>query len=100
MDVLWRHDAPPKSVREVLDDLTGRDLAYTTVLTVLDRLAKKGFVARELDGRAWQYRSAVTREWIAEAAVRQILADPLLDVRVIAEALKDVLGPAPGESES
>ncbi len=93
MDVLWRPETPPRSVREVLDELTGRDLAYTTVLTVLDRLAKKGFVHRILDGRAWQYTAAVSREWIAEAAVREALDDPLLDRTALAKALGDLLQP-------
>ena len=36
-------------------------------MTVLDRLAKKGFARRERDGRAWRYRPAVTREaYVAE----------------------------------
>ncbi len=93
MAVLWQPDPPLHSVREVLDALTGRDLAYTTVLTVLDRLAKKGFVHRVLEGRAWQYSAAVTREQIAAAAVRLVLADPLLDRAVIAAELKDLLEP-------
>jgi predicted transcriptional regulator len=36
-------------------------------MTVLDRLAKKGFARRERDGRAWRYRPAETREsYVAE----------------------------------
>ena len=42
--------------------LTERNLAHTTVMTVLDRLAKKGFAKRERDGRAWRYCPAATRE--------------------------------------
>src|SRR5258708_18643425 len=61
MDVLWEA-AEPLSVREVSALLTDRDLAHTTVMTVLDRLAKKGFARRERDGRAWRYRAAATRE--------------------------------------
>ena len=53
MDVLWEA-ANPLSVREVSGLLTDRDLAHTTVMTVLDRLAKKGFARRE--------RSLVTKE--------------------------------------
>jgi predicted transcriptional regulator len=61
MDVLW---GTPQSltVREVSAQLTERDLAHTTVMTVLDRLAKKGFARRERDGRAWRYRPSATRE--------------------------------------
>ena len=39
-----------------------RDIAYTTVMTVLDRLAKKGLATREQDGRAYRYDAAQTRE--------------------------------------
>jgi len=61
MDVLW--ETPDAlTVREVSARLTERDLAHTTVMTVLDRLAKKGFVQRDRDRRAWQYRPAATRE--------------------------------------
>ena len=55
MDVLWDRSGPA-TVREVVDGLDGRDLAYTTVMTVLDRLAGKGMVERERAGRAWSYR--------------------------------------------
>ena len=61
MDVLWESDAS-LTVREVSARLTERNLAHTTVMTVLDRLAKKGFARRERDGRAWRYRPAATRE--------------------------------------
>jgi predicted transcriptional regulator len=66
IEVLWRADAP-RTVREVHDELADPDLAYTTVLTVLDRLARKGLVRRERAGRAWRYRAASSREaYIAE----------------------------------
>jgi Predicted transcriptional regulator len=53
MDVLWDTDTS-LTVREVSARLTERNLAHTTVMTVLDRLAKKGFARRERDGRAWR----------------------------------------------
>jgi predicted transcriptional regulator len=66
MDVLWETDTS-LTVREVSARLTERNLAHTTVMTVLDRLAKKGFARRERDGRAWRYRPAATREtYVAE----------------------------------
>ncbi|HBW20685.1 MAG: BlaI/MecI/CopY family transcriptional regulator [Streptosporangiaceae bacterium] len=61
MDVLWEAQEP-LTVREVSGQLTERDLAHTTVMTVLDRLAKKGFARREREGRAWRYRAAESRE--------------------------------------
>jgi predicted transcriptional regulator len=66
MEVLWAHEGAggqPATAREVGRALAGeRDLAYTTVMTVLDRLAKKGFLRRTRDGRAWRYRPAASRE--------------------------------------
>jgi predicted transcriptional regulator len=61
MDVLWE-SPDPLTVRQVSGGLTERDLAHTTVMTVLDRLAKKGFARRERDGRAWRYCAAESRE--------------------------------------
>ena len=61
MDVLW-DSTEPLTVRQVGLRLINRDLAHTTVMTVLDRLAKKGFARRERDGRAWRYCPAATRE--------------------------------------
>ncbi|MFG2099162.1 BlaI/MecI/CopY family transcriptional regulator [Micromonospora echinaurantiaca] len=76
MDVLW--DSVPATsdgvtVREVADALAGRELAYTTVMTVLDRLAGKGMVQREREGRAWRYRAAASRE----AYIAQLMLDAL-----------------------
>ena len=66
MEVLWQTDSS-LTVRQVSNGLTQRNLAHTTVMTVLDRLAKKGFARRERDGRAWRYRPAATREaYVAE----------------------------------
>ncbi len=66
MEVLWQTESS-LTVRQVSNGLTQRNLAHTTVMTVLDRLAKKGFARRERDGRAWRYRPAATREaYVAE----------------------------------
>ena len=61
MDALWQTEEP-LTVRQVSACLADRALAHTTVMTVLDRLAKKGFAKRERDGRAWRYRPAASRE--------------------------------------
>ena len=61
MDVLW-DSTEPLTVRQVGLRLTNRDLAHTTVMTVLDRLAKKGFARRQRDGRAWRDQAAANRE--------------------------------------
>jgi predicted transcriptional regulator len=61
MDILWEV-SDPLTVRQVSERLSDRELAHTTVMTVLDRLSKKGFARRERDGRAWRYRAAGSRE--------------------------------------
>lgn len=95
MDVLWDADGQ-LSVREV-HELLGkdRDLAYTTVMTVLDRLSKKKVVTRERDGRAWQYRPAASREEMTAATMRSSLE--ALDTDDRKSAMLHFLG---GASES
>jgi len=70
MTVLWDH-GPDQSVREVMHELNdSRNLAYTTVMTVLDRLSKKGLAQRRRDGRAFRYTAASTREELTAASMR------------------------------
>jgi predicted transcriptional regulator len=58
MDRLWLWGRPVL-VREVLDDLRkDRPLAYTTVMTVMENLYRKGWLRRHRDGRAWRYEAA------------------------------------------
>jgi predicted transcriptional regulator len=61
METLWAA-AAPLTARDVQDALAARDLATTTVLTVLGRLERKGLVTREREGRAHRYRSVASRE--------------------------------------
>lgn len=62
MDRVWRHNRPVL-VRDVLADLnTDRDLAYTTVLTVMEKLRRKGWLNRQRRGRAYAYEAAGSRE--------------------------------------
>ncbi len=73
MDVLWRSNQPVR-VRDVLDGLDDdREPAYTTVMTVLDNLHRKGWVHRERNGRAYWYLATKTREEAAADAVRALL---------------------------
>ena len=59
MDVVWRLGSG--NVRDVVGRME-RNLAYTTIMTTLDRLYKKGLLARELTDRAFVYSPKVTRE--------------------------------------
>jgi predicted transcriptional regulator len=74
MDVLW-HAREPLRVRQVLERLdTGKPLAYTTVMTVLDNLHRKAWVARELEGKAYWYEPQVSRAEAAANALREVLS--------------------------
>ena len=55
MDVLWAAAPDGLTVREILDRLDDRHSAYTTVLTVTERLRGKGWLSREASGRAYRY---------------------------------------------
>jgi predicted transcriptional regulator len=75
MELLWEADGP-RSVRDVLEDVNARrrpPLAYTTVMTVLARLAEKGVLRREPAGRGFVYSPALDDE--AAIAVRGVVRD-------------------------
>jgi predicted transcriptional regulator len=73
MNRLWTRQKPA-TVREVLDDLRGdREFAYTTVMTVLDNLHRKGWLTRELDGRAYRYQPVSTKQEYSAELMRQAL---------------------------
>jgi predicted transcriptional regulator len=73
MKVLW--DAGPSTVRETMFRLhqSGRRVAYTTVMTVLSRLEKKGFVASDKSDVAYIYRAKVSRDRVIGARVREVV---------------------------
>ncbi|MDZ4265894.1 MAG: BlaI/MecI/CopY family transcriptional regulator [Mycobacterium sp.] len=74
MDVVWR-TGYPVSVRDVLDNLqTDREPAYTTVMTVMDNLNRKGWLTREREGRAYIYEATRSRLEAAADAMRELLA--------------------------
>jgi predicted transcriptional regulator len=72
MNVVW---ATPDGVtaREIVSALPGPELAITTVLTVLDRLQRKGMVERERVGRAHRYTAARSREDFLSALMSDAL---------------------------
>ncbi|GAA1245244.1 BlaI/MecI/CopY family transcriptional regulator [Oryzihumus leptocrescens] len=77
MEHLWTRTGNgdgPATVREVHDVVGAeRDLAYTTLMTVLDRLTRKGVVERERDGRAWRYAPLGSREQLTARTLRDAL---------------------------
>lgn len=74
MAELWAADEP-LPVRAVLERLqTGRELAYTTVMTVLENLRRKGLVERIKAGRAYDYQPLLSREEHTAALMQEVLA--------------------------
>lgn len=62
MQIVWQEDAPA-TVKDVLAQLhREKPLAYTTVMTVLDNLHRKGHLTRRRRGRAYEYSAARSRE--------------------------------------
>lgn len=87
LQVLWDHPEG-LAARDILASLDGRDLAMTTVLTVLDRLRRKHLVERHDDARPHRYFAAVTRE----DYVADIMLDALGQARDRRAALVRFLG--------
>lgn len=61
------------TVHDVLELVRDRKLAYTTVMTVLDRLAIRDAVTRQKEGRAFIYRPKLTRDALRPHAVKQLV---------------------------
>jgi BlaI family transcriptional regulator, penicillinase repressor len=74
LEALWRRGSA--TVRELMQ--TGyEDLAYTTVMTTLDRLYKKGLLKRVAEGRAFRYTPRLSREELHCEAAGQALREML-----------------------
>ena len=71
MNVLW--EAGPAAVQTVQTRLKGRDLAYTTVQTMLNVLHRKGRVKRQLKDRAYLYKPVLSRQKAVSQAVGDML---------------------------
>lgn len=62
------------TVRDVRQVLVGkRNLAYTTVMTVLDRLEKRGGVSRRKQGRSFLYAPKVSQDALRRFAVKELI---------------------------
>lgn len=74
LGVLWADGGPltPRDVHEALG--APRGLAYTTTMTILVRLWRKGLLARERSGRSYAYRPKVSQEERAAARMSDLLA--------------------------
>lgn len=71
MGVLWKHS--PACVREVSDQLVDRSLAYTTIMTTLDRLYKKGLLERHKQGHAFFYTPTLDCKTYEQRLVTHVL---------------------------
>ena len=72
MQALWRQpDATVGQVKDTLESM-GRNLAQTTVATVLGRLEKKGLVAHRRDGRQYLYRACVSEQDVRDSVLTRV----------------------------
>jgi predicted transcriptional regulator len=97
MAVLWEA-AGPLTVAGVLARIRPRrPVAYTTVMTQLDKMARKGVLARRLRGKAYQYSPCYERDETCQALVREFICsyfegDPVRLRRILDTAQ----APSPG----
>ena len=74
MDVVWENSSPV-TVREVLQRISKkRKVAYTTIMTIMTRLADKGLLNRKSDGgKAYAYQAVYSREKFLSNVSKQII---------------------------
>ena len=71
MDRLWKRRTA--TVREVVEDLARtRELAYTTVMTIMVRLHEKGLLQRAREGKTYLYRATLSREQLRARLSRDL----------------------------
>jgi predicted transcriptional regulator len=74
MHMVWDHDSPV-TVRELLGELRQeRAIAYTTVMSTMDNLHRKGWLARAKDGKAYRYTATASREEYSARLMAEALA--------------------------
>jgi predicted transcriptional regulator len=87
MRVMWpRGEATVREVLEALNASRARQVAYTTVMTVMGRLAEKGLLRRRLVGKAHQYEVAQTEDQFLHAASRRLIRSLIDDFGEVAIA--------------
>jgi BlaI family transcriptional regulator, penicillinase repressor len=73
MQVLWERESG--TVQQILDALPAQPpLAYTTVLTIIRILERKGYVGHDKDGRAHIYRPTVRRDEASRSEIRHLVS--------------------------
>ncbi|WP_043737092.1 MULTISPECIES: BlaI/MecI/CopY family transcriptional regulator [Nocardia] len=74
MDRVW-NCMDPTTVREVFEELSAeREIAYTTVLSTMDNLHRKGWLDRERVGKAFRYWPTLSREQYGAQMMREALS--------------------------
>jgi len=75
MDRVWNREAGTSTtVRDIFDELAAeRDIAYTTVMSTMDNLHGKGWLAREREGKAYRYWATLSREEHSARLMRDAL---------------------------
>jgi predicted transcriptional regulator len=74
MDRVWKRDPDTVTVRDIYEELSSeRQIAYTTVMSTMDNLHTKGWLARDRDGRAYRYRAVMNREEHTAHLMREAL---------------------------
>ena len=72
---VWDHDGPV-TVRELYEELQReRAIAYTTVMSTMDNLHRKGWLARERDGKAYRYTAVASREEYSARLMGEAMAE-------------------------
>jgi predicted transcriptional regulator len=111
MHRVWDHGGPV-TVRDLFDELReARPIAYTTVMSTMDNLHRKGWLARERDGKAYRYTAVASREEYSARLMGEALAEAGDTEAVLshfvasmdggqAEALRAVLGKLAGGQPS
>ncbi|MHB1876761.1 MAG: BlaI/MecI/CopY family transcriptional regulator [Streptosporangiaceae bacterium] len=74
MDRVWDRAGAPVTVRDLLDEISrDRPIAYTTVMTTMDNLYKKGWLSRVRDGKAYRYTATASRAEYSAGLMREAL---------------------------
>ena len=75
MHMVWDHEGAV-TVRDLLGELRQeREIAYTTVMSTMDNLHRKGWLARIKDGKAYRYTATASREEYSARLMAEALAD-------------------------
>lgn len=94
MEAMWRQEREV-SVRDLLAVLDSR-VAYTTLMTTMDRLYRKGLFARRKEGRAFLYSPRITRQQLrvglVESVITSLLGGRGSDPQPVLSCIVDAVG--------